>query len=409
MTRQIVIIGAGECGGRAALSLRERGFEGAVTLIGSEALPPYERPPLSKDTILRDLEPKFITEAESFASRAIDLRLGVSAIGIDRSHARVSLSDGTFVSYDKLLLATGSRPRELPTMISMNERIRTLRSHADAMAIRSYLGPGQKLAIIGGGFIGLELAASARKLGSSVTVIEGQPRILSRGVPGEIAQAVASRHQAEGVNILCNARINKVEQFESLVQVFLDDGSMIEADILVVGVGSVPNAEIAADAGLAIDNGIAVDAYLQTTDPNIYAAGDCCSFPLARYGGRRTRLESWRSAQEQGLLAAANIMDAKETVTALPWFWSDQFDLTLQVAGLADGTAMAVRRDLATDAFILFHLDSEGRLLAASGIGPGNAISRDMRLAEMLIAGSCHPDPAALAAPDTKLKQLLSA
>ncbi len=409
MTQQIVIIGAGECGGRAALSLRDRGFVGSITLVGSEPLAPYERPPLSKDAILLSAEPKFIAQADRFASLAIDLRLGVSATDLNRSGRCVSLSDGTSVPYDKLLLATGARPRALPAMTSLNGRVRTLRSHADAMEIRSFLGPGQRVAIIGGGFIGLELAASARKLGTSVTLIEGLPRILSRGVPAEIAEAVASRHQAEGVEILCNARIDKIEQSADVAEVLLEDGSLIQADLVIVGIGSIPNTELAAEAGLAIDNGIAVDNHLRTSDPDIYAAGDCCSFPATHYGERRVRLESWRSAQEQALLAAANMMGAQETSTAVPWFWSDQYDLTLQVAGLAEGTAATVRRDLSAEAFILFHLAEDGRLLAASGIGPGNAIARDIRLAEMLIASAKTIDPAALAAPATKLKALLAA
>ncbi len=159
---------------------------------------------------------------------------------------------------------------------------------------------------------------------------------------------------------------------------------------------------------MAVDNGIAVDTCLQTSDQDIYAAGDCCSFPSGHYGGRRIRLESWRSAQEQALLAAANMMGAKQSITAVPWFWSDQYDLTLQVAGLAEGAVAIIRRDLSAGAFILFHLDGSGRLLSASGIGPGNAIARDIRLAELLIAAGAHPDPAALAAPEIKLKQLLA-
>ena len=201
VNQHIVIIGAGECGGRAALSLRERGFTGSLTLIGSEALAPYERPPLSKEAIVLAAEPTFVAEADRYAALAIDLRLGVSATGLDRGQGRVALSDGAFVSYDKLLLATGARPRELPTTSSPSERVRTLRSHADAASIRSCLGPGRKMAIIGGGFIGLELAASARRLGTSVTLIEGLPRILSRGVPGGGGQGLRGgpppRQQAE--------------------------------------------------------------------------------------------------------------------------------------------------------------------------------------------------------------------
>jgi 3-phenylpropionate/trans-cinnamate dioxygenase ferredoxin reductase subunit len=193
------------------------------------------------------------------------------------------------------------------------------------------------------------------------------------------------------------------------VRLGLADGSELTADLLVVGIGAVPVTGLAESAGLAIENGIAVDRYLRTSDPDILAAGDCCSFPLEIYGGRRVRLESWRNAQDQGTLAAKNMLGAEEPVSAVPWFWSDQHDLTLQIAGLAEGAERHVRRDLGDAAFILFHLAPDGRLLAASGIGQGNAVARDIRLAEMLIAKGAHPDPAALASPDVKLKSLLAA
>ena len=177
----------------------------------------------------------------------------------------------------------------------------------------------------------------------------------------------------------------------------------------MIGIGAVPVTGLAEEAGLAIENGISVDRFLRTSDPDIYAAGDCCSFPLEIYGGRRVRLESWRNAQDQGTLAAKNMLGAEEPVSAVPWFWSDQHDLTLQIAGLADGADRHIRRDLGGGAFILFHLAPDGRLLAASGIGPGNAVARDIRLAEMLIAKRARPDPADLASPDVKLKALLAA
>ena len=177
----------------------------------------------------------------------------------------------------------------------------------------------------------------------------------------------------------------------------------------MIGIGATPVTGLAKTAGLALGNGVAVDELLQTSDPEIFAAGDCCSFPLAIYGGRRVRLEAWRNAQDQGTLAARNMLDMAEPISAVPWFWSDQYDLTLQVAGLAEGAARVVHRDLGDGAFILFHLSSDGRLLAASGIGPGNAVARDIRLAEMLIAKAARPEPAELAAPDFKLKKLLAA
>ncbi|MDO9414936.1 NAD(P)/FAD-dependent oxidoreductase [Pararhizobium sp.] len=405
----IVIIGAGECGARAAFALREKGFEGSVTLVGAETALPYERPPLSKDSLLHGHEPKFVSTAEQYAEANIRLVTGISVEALDRAARRLQLSDGTSLFYDTLLFATGARPRPFPGLSGHETRIRTLRTHQDAVSIRSALKPGKRLAIIGGGFIGLELAATARKLGADVTLVEGLPRILSRGVPEAVAEVVAARHIAEGVNLLCGVRIKGLEDTGGDARILLEDGSAVSADLIVVGIGAVPNIELARDAGLSIDNGISVDQHLATSDPNIYAAGDCCSFPVVHYGGRRVRLEAWRNAQEQGLLAAANMLGEGGTVSSVPWFWSDQYDLTLQIAGLADGATSTIRRDIEDGAFILFHLAEDGRLLAASGIGTGNVVARDIRLAEMLIAAGAKPSPDDLASKDIKLKKLLAA
>lgn len=406
---QIVIIGAGECGARAAFALREKGFAGQIMLVGAEDHLPYERPPLSKDALLQGHAPKLVSEAERYEAAGITVLTGISAESIDPLAKVVRLSDGRSQPYDQLLLTTGARPRPFPGLSGGQQRIRTLRTHGDAVAIRAALQPGRHLAIIGGGFIGLELAAAARKLGARVTLVEGLPRILSRGVPEELAAVVAERHKAEGVEIHCGAKIRSLQEDREGVSVLFEDGGTLDADLIVVGIGAIPNVELARDAGLAIDNGIAVDTHLRTSAPDIFAAGDCCSFPLAHYEGRRLRLEAWRNAQEQGQLAAANLLGAGEAITTVPWFWSDQYDLTLQIAGIADGAALTVRREVADGAFILFHLDAGGRLIAASGIGPGNAVARDIRLAEMMIAAGIHPDPAALAALAIKLKTLLAA
>ncbi|NJM91756.1 MAG: FAD-dependent oxidoreductase, partial [Rhodospirillaceae bacterium] len=207
----------------------------------------------------------------------------------------------------------------------------------------------------------------------------------------------------------CGKAVLALRETASGIEIALADGSIVAADLLVIGIGAVPVTELAQKAGLAIENGIAVDAQLRTSGPDIYAAGDCCSFPLAVYGGRRVRLECWRNAQDQGGLAARNMLGAGESTSAVPWFWSDQYDLTLQIAGLPDEGTQTVRRDLSADAFILFHLAGDGRLVAASGIARGNAVAKDIRLAEMLIAKGARPDPAALAQPDVKLKSLLAA
>ncbi|WP_434221250.1 NAD(P)/FAD-dependent oxidoreductase [Mesorhizobium caraganae] len=409
MTRGMVIIGAGECGGRAALALRELGYDGPVTLVGDEPHLPYERPPLSKDAMTSDApEIKAIASDAMLAEKSIRHIHSVQAVTIDRAAHAVWLSDGSVLPYGKLLLATGSTPRRLP-MPGLGSRCVYLRTFADALAIRSHLTPANRIAIIGGGFIGLELAAAARKLGAAVTVIEAQPRILMRGVPAEIAEIVHQEHEAEGVKILTGQGIISIADDGTEVCIALADGQEIVADLAVIGIGAVPVTGLAVEAGLTIDNGIAVDATLRTGDPDIFAAGDCCSFPLAVYAGRRVRLEAWRNAQEQGALAARNMLGAGEAHAAVPWFWSDQYGLSLQIAGLSDEGKSTVRRDLSDGAFILFHLAEDGRLMAASGIGPGNAVARDIRLAEMLIAKRAKPAPEALGSQDVKLKSLLAA
>jgi 3-phenylpropionate/trans-cinnamate dioxygenase ferredoxin reductase component len=407
----MVIIGAGECGARAALALRENGYQGAVTLVGDEPHHPYERPPLSKDMLSLDdaPPPKWVSTPEIFAEKNIACITGKSAATIDRAAKTVRFSDGMSLPYDKLLLATGALPRRLALAEQAGSRIAYLRTVADALAIRDHLKPGGHVAIVGGGFIGLELAASARKRGAAVTVIEAQPRVLMRGVPEEIAGIVAARHLDEGVNLHCGVGLSAVTARQDGVRIELADGRTIDADLAVIGIGAIPITRLAESAGLTLDNGVAVDEFLRSSDPDIYAAGDCCSFPLAIYGGRRVRLESWRNAQDQGTQAARNMLGAGEAISAVPWFWSDQYDLTLQIAGLAEGATQSVRRELGDGAFILFHLAPDGRLLAASGIGPGNVVAKDIRLAEMLIARQARPDAADLASPDFRLKKLLAA
>lgn len=405
----MVIIGAGECGGRAALGLRDLGYHGPVTLVGDEPHLPYERPPLSKDAMASDAPAvKAIASDGILAEKSIRHIHSVQAVATDRAAHTVRLSDGSVLPYDKLLLATGSTPRKLP-MPGLGARCVYLRTFADALAIRAHFSAGNRIAIVGGGFIGLELAAAARKLGATVTVIEAQPRILMRGVPTEIAEIVHQAHIAEDVNILCGDGIAAIADDGKEVRVSLAGGREIAADLAIIGIGAVPVTGLAAEADLAIDNGIAVDAELRTSDPDIFAAGDCCSFPLAVYGGRRVRLEAWRNAQEQGALAAKNMLGAGEAHAAVPWFWSDQYGLSLQIAGLADEGRSVVRRDLGDGAFILFHLAQDGRLVAASGIGPGNAVARDIRLAEMLIGKQAKPAPEALGSQAVKLKSLLAA
>ena len=406
----MVIIGGGKAGSRAAVALRENGYEGSITLITGEIHAPYDRPPLSK-AVITDIDhplPPFLTDEATLKSINVDLIAGVAAQSIDRAGHSVTLADGRAIAYDKLLLATGAQPRRLNIPGSDSPKVCYLRTYEDSLALRAALIEGRHIIIIGGGFIGLEVASSARKRGASVTVIEGLPRILSRGVPEEVAKIVANRHGAEGVDIRCSTGLTGFEERGDQIAVLLSDGSAVTGDLVLVGIGAAPVTDLAEKSGLLIENGIAVDDHLRTTDPEIYAAGDCVSFPLTVYGGRRVRLESWRSAQDQGALAAANMLGKNEPLTTVPWFWSDQYDLTLQIAGLQDEGAITVRRDLSDTAFILFHIATDGRLVAASGIGVGNAVAKDVRLAEMIIAKGLKPAPADLADPAVNMKRLLA-
>ncbi len=406
----MVIIGGGKAGARAAVALRENGYGGLITMITGEAHAPYDRPPLSKSIITDEAHPAppYLVDEATLKSINVTLVAGSEADHIDRVARRVILKNGKAFTYEKLLIATGAEPRRIGVEGSDSPRIRYLRNYEDALALRESIGAGKHVIIIGGGFIGLEVAASARKRGASVTVIEGLQRVLSRGVPEEIATVVTDRHKAEGVDIRCGVALKSFEDHGDKVSVLLADGTSISGDLVLVGIGAVPVSDLAEKAGLECNNGISVNDRLETSDPHIFAAGDCVSFPLAVYGGRRVRLESWRSAQDQGALAAVNMLGKDQALVTVPWFWSDQYNLTMQIAGLQDEGASTVRRDISDTAFILFHVADDGRLVAASGIGIGNAVARDIRLAEMIIAKGLKPSPADLADASIGLKSLLS-
>ena len=392
---RVVIIGAGECGVRAAFSLREQGFAGSVTLLGDEDALPYERPPLSKNT---DGEQKPIRSEAAYAEAGINLRRATRVARIDRAAQSVLLQSEERLSYDALLIATGSRARVFPTMAGCL----TLRTDTDAAAIFQSVTPGARLGIIGGGFIGLELAAVARSLGAEVTVFEAGERLLARAVPAQIAGIVAAQHQAEGVTIRTRVSVAAA----TATTVSLLDGETLTFDQVVAGVGSVPNTELAEAAGLEVENGIRVDGMFRTSDPHIFAAGDCCNFD---WRGARVRLESWKAAQDQGAFAAAAMLGRASSYSAVPWFWSDQYDLTLQVAGLFDPALAMTERPTEDGQCIVFQCDTGGQLLAAAGIGPGNSIAKDIRIFEKLIERGAPLDPGLLADPSHNIKRLLRA
>ena len=399
----MVIVGGGKAGARAAIAFRENAWKGPVMLISDEALAPYDRPPLSKAAIMEDAEPQptYLLDDGMMASLEVNFLRGSAVTAIDRSAKTVVLADGKKIPYDRLLIATGAEPRRL--LQAGAERALLLRDLADSIKIRSEFIGGKSVAIIGGGFIGLELAASAAKRGCRVTVIEAQPRILMRGVPPEIAARIAARHAEAGVAILTSAVITEIGPD----RVLLSDGRQIPADILIAGIGAAPRVKLAESAGLALDNGIACNTYLQTSDPLIFAVGDCCSFPHPIFGNERLRLEAWRNASDQASVAVENMLGGHRPYDAVPWFWTDQYELNLQIAGLPQRGISTVERVPREGAMILCHLDGTGRLVGASGIGPGNSIARDIRLLEMLIGKRAVPDPATLADPSFQLKSLL--
>lgn len=393
----IVIIGAGECGTRAAFSARAAGYDGEITLIGQENGQPYERPPLSKPENGMALRRDICTR-EAFQASEITYRDGVIATLIAPQDQTVQLSDGTDLSYARLLLATGAAPRQLTCAGA--ERAMVLRSLSDANAIFDRLASGQHAVIVGAGLIGLELAASLRGLGVQVTVLEQGPQALGRAVPTPLAERLVLRHCAEGIEFRFGCRLDAVEE----THVVIDAGEILPCDLVIAAIGVVPETTLAQMAGLDCDNGICVDDQLRSSVPNIFAAGDCAA--IRQPDGSVRRLESWRNARDQGEVAGRNLVGIAEGFAALPWFWSDQYDLGLQVVGAIAG-APAATRVISSEIEIMFWMDFSGQLTGAAGLGPGQSIAKDIRIAEMLIAAGALPDPLALANPQTPLKMLL--
>jgi 3-phenylpropionate/trans-cinnamate dioxygenase ferredoxin reductase component len=401
----MVIVGAGETGASAALELRRAGWRGGITLIGAETQLPYERPPLSKALFGADGPPDVkILSDTAYREHSISLIRGVTAVAVDRSQHLVRLSMGCDVRYDRLLLATGAAPRRL--QVPGADRVFYLRNLDHAFALRARLAPGMRLTIVGGGFIGLEVAASARSHGIDVTLLEGLPRLLTRGVSPAYADSIRALHAHHGVDVLMSATVAALEYVNGETRVVLASGERLESDCVVAGIGAIPETQLAESAGLTLQNGVAVDEYLRTEDPDIFAAGDCCSFPHALYGGRRIRLEAWRNARAQAEAAAINMTGVSVPYSAVPWFWSDQYDQTLQIAGLVEEGSQIISRDT-RESQMAFHLASDGRLVAASALGPNSQIARDIKIAERLIARSARPDPDLLAATESPLKRLL--
>lgn len=370
-SRRIVIAGAGHAGGSAAAMLRQMGWTGSIVLIGQEPIPPYQRPPLSKAWLKGEAnaDSLMLRPAKFYADSQIDLRLETTVTAIDRVAKTVTLSDGSVLGYDMLIIATGARARRL-TLPGMDLRgVLELRSAADADHLKAALHPGARLAVIGGGYIGLEAAASARALGAAAVVIERESRVLARVACGALSGFFQNYHLAQGVVIETDAQVVGLEGEAGQVRgVRLGDGRLIACDAALVGVGAVANDELARQAGLACDNGIIVDLEARSSDPAIFAIGDCTRRPLPLYD-RLGRLESVPNALEQAKQAACAICGKPAPVPEVPWFWSDQYDLRLQIAGIPfDAAEIAVRGDLKAGKFALFHLAQDGTVQAVEAV-----------------------------------------
>jgi 3-phenylpropionate/trans-cinnamate dioxygenase ferredoxin reductase subunit len=395
----MVIVGAGECGTRAAFALREAGYDGSVTLIGKEPHRPYERPPLSKPST-GEVTPKLIATEERFADADITLVTGDPVMSLDAAAKSVRLQSDRTIPYAKLLLATGTQPRALP--VEGGDHAMTFRTLDDARAIFKAAETAGSAVLIGAGLIGLELASALRDRDIGVTVFEVADRALGRAVPSELAEIIVAKHRDMGVTFRFGTGIDKVGPSS----VTLADGTEVGGDLIVAAIGVIPDTALAEAAGLDVGNGIKVDDRLRTSAPDIFSAGDCAS-ALHPFYGQHMRFESWRNAQDQGEAAARNMAGEDNAFSRVPWFWSDQYDLGLQITGLPDPAHRVVIRQLPDDARLLFHLADNGRLMAASGIGTGNAVAKDIRLAEMLIEKGLSPDADALSDPAVNLKKLL--
>ncbi len=403
MAAPIVIVGAGQ----AAASFISRhvtlGSQQPVLLIGDEAYPPYQRPPLSKKYLLGELERErlFIRPLEWYADQAVELRFDTRVDAIDRDLKKIITANGDTVEYDKLLLCTGARARSLPTDIGGTlDRVFTMRSIADIDKMSPQFQAGRKLLIVGGGYIGLEAAAVSRQLGLEVTVLEMADRILQRVAAAETSKYFRDLHSGHGVDLRESVRMTRLMGEGGAVHAAeLESGEVIDADLVLVGIGSTPNTQLAQAAGLDCDNGIRVNEICQTSDPSIYAAGDCTSFVR---NGQQIRLESVQNAADQGDLVARVLAGEAVTYTALPWFWSDQYDCKLQIVGLNQGHNQTVIRPGANASSMSVWYYRDAELLAIDAMNEPKSYAFGRKIIE---AGK-HPTAAQVADPATDLKAL---
>lgn len=385
--RRILVVGASLAGGRAVETLRHEGFDGHVVLIGDEPDRPYERPPLSKEVLRAEAEPSsaFLREESWYADNDIDLRLGVRATTLDASQATLTLSEGDMLRYDACLFATGGRPRSLDVPGADLDAVRYLRTMRDAVDISATLAAKPRVVVVGAGFIGAEVAASARTIGCDVTMLEVLEVPLARVLGEDLGRVYAQIHRDHGVDLRLGEGVERFEGSDSVEAVIGSTGTRYPADLVVVGVGIVPNVELAVDAGLACDNGIVVDEHCRTSVPNVFAAGDVANRPDA-YSGGRIRVEHFQNAQNQGPAAARAMLGRDDPFQEVPWFWSDQYDVNLQMLGHATpGAERVVRGSFEDRDFTALYL-RDGLVTAAIAMNRGKDIAAVRRMIERRVS-----------------------
>jgi 3-phenylpropionate/trans-cinnamate dioxygenase ferredoxin reductase subunit len=410
MKNGAVIVGTGQAGFQTAASLRTDGFQESITLIGEEQHIPYQRPPLSKGFPLgtQDLESIELRPKNFYADHQIQLIVGERVAALDRTSRQLTLASGSRVPYDELVLATGARNRLLPVKGADLDGVLYLRSLDEAIALKERLKTAQEIVVVGGGFVGLELAAVACSLGKSVTVLEALPRLMSRVVAPIISDFYRELHSNKGVRVFCGAYVSEITGTGGAVQeVALSDGRRFPTDLILVGIGVVPNSELARDAGLRISNGIAVNEHLQTDDENIFAIGDCAEHPCI-FARARIRLESVQNAADQAQCAAALITGLSPSggppapYRALPWFWTDQFDIKLQMAGISHGHDRIVTRGNPESRKLSVFYFRENQLVAIDSINR----PLDHMIGRKLLAAAVPLTPDQAADESVDLKQL---
>ncbi|WP_029005251.1 NAD(P)/FAD-dependent oxidoreductase [Azorhizobium doebereinerae] len=375
----IAIVGAGQAAASLAIHLRHGGYGGALTLYGDEGHPPYQRPPLSKAYLKREwtVDRLYLRPEEFWSGLGVELKMGARVTGLDPA-ARTLEVEGRVVSWNRLALATGTRPRPLPPEFSGLKGVYELRSLADAERLQDEIRPGRRLLVLGGGYVGLETAAVAAKAGLTVTVVERAARILERVACAETSDAIRALHAGHGVRILEGRCVAGVEAHGGAVgAVTLDDGTRLEVDAVLVGIGVLPRDELARAAGIACDNGIEVDVHGRTSAPGIWAAGDCAAFPLA---GMPTRLESVQNAVDQAECVADDMLGRPRAYAPVPWFWSDQYDMKLQIVGLNRGYDAVLRRRSERGESLWYF--REGRMIAVDALNDARTYMAAKKLLE---------------------------